>query len=162
MLAGCLNSNFTFYELNNLTGKYELWKNVSYHKESVLACTTLESGLGFFAGGKDFNIMLIDLEGRLVKELAGHTNSICSLHQSLETELLSGSYDGTARVWDIESGKVKFTLTGHTNAVTVLSLQNGIIITGSAREIRLWFRGKMEKLIAAHADTIKALCEIPN
>lgn len=56
----------------------------------------MQSGLGFFVSGRDFKIMLIDLEGRLVKELAGHTNIVCSLFQSIETELVSGSYDGTA------------------------------------------------------------------
>ena len=79
-----------------MIGKYELWKNVSYHKEAVTACTSMQSGLGFFVSGRDFKIMLIDLEGRLVKELAGHTNIVCSLYQSIETELVSGSYDGTA------------------------------------------------------------------
>lgn len=87
-----------------------------------MACAPMDSGLGFFTGGKDFRIMIVDLEGRLVKELVGHSNTVCSLYQSIETELVSGSYDGTARVWNIETGEVKFTLNGHSNAVTVLSL----------------------------------------
>lgn len=44
---------------------------------------------------------------------------------------MSGSWDGTAKIWDVETGKVKETLAGHTHAVSVLSLQNGITITGS-------------------------------
>jgi WD40 repeat protein len=41
------------------------------------------------------------------------------------------SLDRTAKIWDVETGKVKQTLPGHSHAVSVLSLPNGIIITGS-------------------------------
>lgn len=37
----------------------------------------------------------------------------------------------TAKIWDVETGKVKQTLEGHSHAVSVLTLENGIIITGS-------------------------------
>lgn len=75
--------------------------------------------------------MMIDLEGNPVSELLGHEGAVNSLSQSLEHELVSGSWDGTAKIWDVETGKVKETLTGHTHAVSVLTLQNGITITGS-------------------------------
>jgi WD40 repeat protein len=66
------------------------------------------------------------------------------LHQSIASEFVSASTDGTAQVWDIASAKVKYTLEGHQGIACVLSLQNGIVITG-ADKIRLWFRGNMEK-----------------
>ena len=44
---------------------------------------------------------------------------------------MSGSWDGTARVWDTKTGKCKYVLEGHSHAVSVLVLPNGIIITGS-------------------------------
>ena len=37
----------------------------------------------------------------------------------------------TAKIWDVETGKVKQTLEGHSHATAVLSLANGIIVTGS-------------------------------
>ena len=87
--------------------------------------------MGFFSGGRDNKIMMIDLEGSPVCEMLGHEGAVNSLSQSLEHELVSGSWDGTAKIWDVETGKVKETLAGHTHAVSVLSLQNGITITGS-------------------------------
>ncbi len=37
----------------------------------------------------------------------------------------------TAKIWDVETGKVKNTLEGHSHAVSTLCMPNGIVITGS-------------------------------
>ena len=37
----------------------------------------------------------------------------------------------TAKIWDVETGSIKENLEGHTYAVSVLTLPNGITITGS-------------------------------
>jgi phospholipase A-2-activating protein len=61
----------------------------------------------------------------------GHENCVNSLSQAMPGELVSGSWDGTAIVWDTKTGKPLAKLEGHAHAVAVLSLPNGIIITGS-------------------------------
>ena len=105
----------------------------------------------------------MNLEGNLIKSFLGHQGSVISLSQSVETEFVSGASDGTARVWDVETGKVKFTLDGHSGDVQVLSLPNGIVITGSADKIiRLWYKGKLEKKIEGHSDIIRGFSEVPN
>jgi phospholipase A-2-activating protein len=43
----------------------------------------------------------------------------------------------------------------------VLSLPNGIVITGSEKKIKLWFRGEMAKSIDAHSDIVRGLIEVP-
>ena len=49
----------------------------------------------------------------------------------------------TARIWDVSTGNTKHVLSGHAYAVAVLSLPNGIIITGSQdKNIRIWYNGK--------------------
>lgn len=76
--------------------------------------------------------------------------------------MVSGSWDGTAIIWDVETGKAKETLRGHTHATTVLTLQNGITITGSQdKMIRIWYKGKMEKEFAAHEDIVRGFTEVP-
>lgn len=52
----------------------------------------------------------------------GHEGTVNSLSQSVPEELVSGSWDGTAKIWDVETGKLKQTLPGHSHAVSVLSL----------------------------------------
>lgn len=76
-------------------------------------------------------------------EYSEHEGAVNSLSQCMATEFVSGSWDGTAKIWDVETGKVKETLGGHTHATTVLTLPNGITITGSQdKKIRLWYNGK--------------------
>jgi WD40 repeat protein len=58
-------------------------------------------GMGFFIGSGAL-IISIDLEGTQIKTFIGHTQHVTSLHQSVASELVSASSDGTARVWDIE------------------------------------------------------------
>jgi phospholipase A-2-activating protein len=68
----------------------------------------------------------------------------------------------TAKIWDVETGKVKQTLEGHSHAVSVLSLPNGIVITGSQdKKIRIWFKGNMEREIDAHEDIVRGFSEVP-
>ena len=93
---------------------------------------------------------MMDLEGEVVNIFKGNEATVGSLSQSLETEIVSGCWDGTASVWDVETGKKKDVLSGHKHSVSVLSLQNGIIVTGSHdKKIRLWYRGKMENCFDA-------------
>jgi len=86
--------------------------------------------------------MHIDSSGNPAKLFEGHENSVNSLSQSVPDEIVSGSWDGTARIWDTNTGKCTSVLEGHQHAVSVLSLPNGIVITGSQdKSIRLWYKG---------------------
>jgi phospholipase A-2-activating protein len=62
----------------------------------------------------------------------------------------------------VETGKVKETLGGHSHAVSVLTLANGITITGSQdKKIRLWFKGNLEREYLGHDDIIRQFTELP-
>jgi phospholipase A-2-activating protein len=106
--------------------------------------------------------MMIDIEGNPIMELLGHEGAVNSLSQVTENELVSGSWDATAKIWDLETGKVKQTLTGHTHAVSVLAIKGGTVITGSQdKMIRIWHNGKMEKEIKAHDDIVRGFSSVP-
>ena len=95
-------------------------------------------------------------------EYTGHEGAVSSLSQCNENELVSGSWDGTAKIWDVSTGKVKETLEGHSHAVCVLTLPNGITITGSQdKKIRLWYGGKLEREWVAHEDIVRGFTEVP-
>ena len=52
----------------------------------------------------------------------------------------------TAKIWDVETGKAKQTLEGHSHAVATLCMPNGIIVTGSQdKKIRIWYKGNLER-----------------
>ena len=77
-------------------------------------------------------------------------------------EFVSGSWDGTAKIWDVETGECKHTLEGHAHAVTVLTMPNGITITGSQdKKIRLWYQGQLQKEFIGHEDIVRGFIEVP-
>ena len=78
--------------------------------------------------------------------------------------MLSGSWDGTSKIWDLESGECTATLTGHKFAVTVCRLSTGYIVTGSADGIlTLWTQtGQKIKSVQAHSEIIRNIIEVPD
>ena len=63
--------------------------------------------------------------------LLGHTDTVRCL-QVNGSILISGSYDNTLKIWDLESGLCKNTLYGHTDSVLCLQFDHEKIISGSA------------------------------
>ena len=122
-----------------------------------------KSSNGFYSASKDRKVIHVDGDGNPSKQFDGHENCVNSLSQSIPEELVTGSWDGTARVWDANTGKCLHVLEGHQHAVSVLSLPNGIVITGSQdKTLRLWFKGQLQKEIPnAHDDIIREICEVP-
>ena len=148
--------------MNRQTGKYEYLKEIVHHEGFVMDIIPSVTGTGFFSASKDKRIVLFDVEGNPNLEYLGHEGPVNSLSQCQANELVSGSWDGKAKIWDVETGQCKHTLDGHSHAVSVLTLQNGITITGSQdKKIRLWYNGRMEKEFAGHEDIVRGFCEVP-
>ena len=143
LMSGSIDFSNKMYTLNRQTGKYDYLKEVVHHEGFVMDIIPNITGTGFFSAGKDQRIVMIDIEGNPTLEYMGHEGAVNSLSQCIPNELVSGSWDGTAKIWDVETGQVKHTLEGHSHAVSVLSLPNGITITGSQdKKIRLWYNGR--------------------
>jgi phospholipase A-2-activating protein len=97
---------------------------------------------------------------------------VISLSWSASGHLISGSWDGTAKIWDVAKGEVLQTLEGHENGVCVLGLPNGDIATGSTGreeqgkivdvQIRLWREGKEIKAIKEHTGPVRSLALMPD
>ncbi|MGB3203562.1 MAG: WD40 repeat domain-containing protein, partial [Crinalium sp.] len=71
----------------------------------------------------------------------GHSESVCSIAISPDSQIVSSSNDKTIKVWDIKTGNLLHTLQGHSyfaNSV-VISLDNQTIISGSLdNTIKVW------------------------
>lgn len=143
------------------------------HSHHITALTSIALGSNddssFYATGcKDNLIRIFDSETHAqVQTLRGHENAVTALstlyipldNGSFKTILVSGSWDGSAKLWDVSclsSGDVNIacisTLDGHENTVSVQGLppidQTGRLATGSAgiaqnnvisqHKIRIW------------------------
>jgi len=75
-----------------------------------------------------------------IKALLGHTHSVRAIAAHADT-LVSGSYDGTVRVWKISSGETVHRLTGHSTKVysVVLDHERQRCISGSMDTVvKVW------------------------
>lgn len=124
-------------------------------------------------GGKDATIYISGIHNSYAKpgddfgryQLVGHQGNVCSLNYS-EGVLLSGSWDCTAKVWDLSSFGVQFDLVGHQASVwdaKVVDAEANIYLTCSAdRTIRKWQGAKEIAQYTGHNDVVRKLLVLPD
>lgn len=150
------------------------------HEHWVTASTPLPAGTvaacpagGFATGSMDKKIRIYSADGTRVAVLTGHDGGITSLAlSSCRAYLLSGSWDGTARVWDLATQQCVHVLGEHENGVCVLGLPNGVIVTGSTGrqvgntvvdfQLRFWTNFALSKTLADHSGPIRQLALVPD
>lgn len=122
------------------------------------------------SGGKD-TIIEVRQPGKAPEEsaealLLGHAHNVCALDASADGEfVVSGSWDGSARVWRIGKWECDALLEGHDGSVwTVLAYDPKIIITGCADKLIRIFdpSGKLLHTIKGNTDVVRALCRVPS
>ena len=128
---------------------------------------------GFATACHDSKIRWYGDDGALLATLAGHQAAVTSLCWNAATqELLSGSWDGTARSWALDAARRRGECTnvyeGHENGVCVLALPGGDLVTGSAGvqsgngitgfQLRVWRAGRVVRSLKDHAGAVRGLC----
>lgn len=123
-------------------------------------------------GGKDAVVYLTDIHDSFAKpgddfgkyQLVGHQGNVCSLNY-YGGYLVSGSWDCTAKVWDLATFTVKYDLVGHSASVwdvQVVDAEQNIFLTCSAdRTIRKWQGDKEIGRFQGHNDVIRKLLVLP-
>ncbi len=132
---------------------------------------------GIVTGSLDKMVRIYGEDGDSpVSVLSGHEGGVISLGWTACGKLLSGSWDGTCKIWDMKSAKecaCVATLSGHFNGVCVLGLPNGYIATGSTGhqdgnkivdcEIRIWdASGSLIRTCKDHDGPVRSLSLVPD
>lgn len=101
-----------------------------------------------------------------VRTIKGHTDGVMCLQFSETLShpafpiLITGSYDRTARVWNLETGRELHCLTGHTRAVRALQFDEVKLITGSmdhTMKVWDWRTGKCLRTLEGHTEGVVCL-----
>lgn len=102
--------------------------------------------------------------------LIGHSHNVCALDVSPNgTFLVSGGWDGQARVWDLNKWETRFMLGGHKGMSVwgVVALDDKTVVTGCAdKSIRVFdlsrfTSGEVEPKSTIHTpDVVRALCRV--
>lgn len=101
-----------------------------------------------------------------VRTLRGHTDGVMCLQFSETLQhpsfpiLITGSYDRTVRVWNIETGLEVRCLRGHTRAIRALQFDEAKLITGSMdHTIRVWNwrSGECIRTLEGHTEGVVCL-----
>ncbi|KAF2464240.1 PFU-domain-containing protein [Lindgomyces ingoldianus] len=124
------------------------------------------------SGGKDA-IIDVRAPSKLPEDnadglLLGHASNVCALDATADGRLIiSGSWDGDARVWEVGKWDAVTVLEGHTASVwAVLALDHRTIITGCAdKKIRVFqtaTTGTSSVFVRAieTGDVVRALCTV--
>merc|ERR1719334_2620676 len=92
----------------------------------------------FLSGGTDHLAKMWTVTGGAVRngKLAGHANHVNSVAIAGNGDILTGSYDSTAKIWRRDA--VVATLEGHKYGVEVCALSTGQIVTGTYKDLRIW------------------------
>ncbi|KAF9357068.1 hypothetical protein BGX34_009617 [Mortierella sp. NVP85] len=94
-----------------------------------------------------------------MKEFRGHTDGVMCL-QFDESFLITGSYDNTVKVWNVETGECLRTLAGHVLCVRALHFDEAKLITGSMdRTLKIWnyHTGQCIRTLQGHTDGVVTL-----
>ena len=170
VVTGSFDKTCAFYQCDS-TGKYTFLKDTNYHDDYIYTVKSDVLDHGFFSGGKDKRIIYMDNEGNPLGEFFsdtnGHTGTICSINQNKcnSNIFISGSWDTTARIWDINQQSCLLVLEGHAYAVTVLALPNNNYVTGSQdKNLNFWDKNgnKITSISNAHSDIIRDIIISPS
>lgn len=109
------------------------------HRGYVWTLSALDAGW-MASGGRDATIRIRDAGGRVVRRLAGHTQSVLGLAPLPRQRLASVSRDRSLRIWNWSTDACEMNVAAHDAAVLdVIALPDGALATGAADGlIKLW------------------------
>ncbi len=104
----------------------------------------------------------------LIRTLSGHSSRVNAIAVTPDSKtVISGSWDKTIKIWDLETETEKFTLPGHSNSVNAIAVRpdGKTVISGSDdNTIKIWDLGTgTEKFtLRGHSDSVRAIALTPD
>ncbi|KAL6306873.1 WD40 repeat-like protein [Sparassis latifolia] len=144
--------SYTFYKVRPVKEKEKgkAVADIQGHTDEVWALAMSEDGRYLASGGKDRRVGVWDVEkNEWVKGFGGHRDSISALgfrktsrtSASSSTQLYSGSFDRTLKMFDLSSMGYVETLFGHQAPVLSLDALRGetaVSVGGRDKTVRFW------------------------
>jgi len=160
LISGGLDAQVFMWKRPSATEPFVLLKTLHHHSDWVndLAASHETPGQ-FYSASKDRTACRLDAEGNPVRQYIGHEDNVCSVVER-GTQLVTGSWDGTAKVWDANTGELQHSLeAGPARAVAVAVLPTGEILTGAQDASLRVFRGAecTKKIDNAHEAIIRSI-----
>eukprot|EP00927_Polykrikos_kofoidii_P049319 TRINITY_DN43393_c0_g1_i1.p1 TRINITY_DN43393_c0_g1~~TRINITY_DN43393_c0_g1_i1.p1 ORF type:complete len:765 (+),score=159.92 TRINITY_DN43393_c0_g1_i1:70-2295(+) len=159
LVTGALDSQVIMWRRSGDAGGFALHKKLSHHTDFIQALAPSHGTPGaFYSGSKDKTAMRVDADGNPTLQFTGHEGPVCSVIE-MGAQVVTGSWDGKARVFNGVSGELLHTIEAGAHAVTVAALPTGEIISGSQDGSLRVFRGAecKHKVDQAHADIIRGI-----
>jgi WD40 repeat protein len=143
VITGSLDSSLRLWDLESGAQIGEEWRDENNRVWSM-ALSPNGKTIATGSGGSDYSVMLWDVGTKKVtSKWTGHTSVVCALCWSADGErVVSGSWNGTARVWDVNTGKTILRIkTGHKWARAVMySPGSSKLATGGNEDnaVKIW------------------------
>lgn len=164
LLSGGIDKRCNLFKRNEATKLYVHDSEFPFFKDYIMVVKIMDDEK-FIVGCKDKNVYICGFEEKRdpLLVLSGHTGPVNSVDFK-GTTLVSGSWDATAKIWDLESGQCTATLEGHAYAVSVCISSRGEILTGSQDGmLHVWtMAGSKLKSVQGHSNIIRSIIEIPS
>jgi WD40 repeat protein/DNA-binding SARP family transcriptional activator len=139
------------------------------HSAPIIAVAWSADGTLLISGSDDQTVRVWDLRdhgpgaehGRTIRILQGHSAAVIALAVPPQADagqalLVSGSYDKTVRVWDIDSGRALAILQGHSKWLQALVFApDGRLVVGGSdgQNVRVWDGQSGRALHSLHGHT---------
>jgi WD40 repeat protein len=111
---------------------------------------------------------LVSPNESLIRTFKGHSDSVWSVAVTPDgKQVISGSQDGTLKIWNLNTGKLVRTITAHDGSINAISTTpDGLqVISGSDdKTLKIWNlnTGNLEHTIPAHNRSVNAVSITPD